>query len=497
MHVLQNHQEVRGANALLRNWEVTASFARGRIKALRACGRGLGRVAAVGTMAWIWPADFVRAQDFDSRTTAFIHDAVAGQPPSGSSADPVALAEAREALQAAGLLGAQRVATSEPDIVEAYGRALLLGTRARQFLPELAATRNAAIRRDRDVTAAAIEQLFVKAGRSKPDPASMTKYVEAVIGAGASEGPAETARRGIEKPGRSITITDAKRAGLFTIEVTTTLPGGQPNRTVVVAERTVRPDASGTGLEQRAVPVRACTVTAAQASQRRAALNGEWIDQNGATWDVSGSGETISLVERRPERPIRTYTGTYRLGRIQGTHAVGAANEIDPPLPEWLRKALVGKTSFVARLDDCGDGKLHGTWESRHVTYDPRYKVISRIHDPYDLALVLTRPRADRPRLRLVERTDGSEREIKGQLTFFGGPVIAELRFETEQADSEKTIVIEWGVGQGKGRAAFPARRSTADPLLYRTDEFFIMPPPPRGQNAGFPVAPARPVVEP
>lgn len=331
------------------------------------------------------------AQDIDARTMALIHDAVSGRPPAGSTADPAALAEARKALQDERLLSPQRVATPEPDIVDVYARTLLLGPRARQFLPELADVRNAAIRRDRAATAAAIDRLFVKAGRSKPDAAQMEKYVDAVTGAGEDEGPPETARRRIEKPGRTIEFTDAKRAGLFTIEVTSTPSGGQPTRTVVVAERTVRPNAAGTGLEQRAVPVRVCTITQAQDAERRDALNGAWGDQNGAVWVVSGSGQTLTLTERRADGRSLAYTGTYRLGRIQATHPVGHPDDIGKQLPGWVRAALVGKTSFVVRLDDCGDNRLGGTWESRHVTYSPAFQTIGRIHDPYDLSLQLKR----------------------------------------------------------------------------------------------------------
>lgn len=349
-----------------------------------AAGAALALLALV-----VLPADGA-AQDIDARTMALIHDAAGGQPPAGSTVDPAALAEARKALRDEKLLTAQRVATQEPDIVDIYGRALLLGPRARQFLPELADVRNAAIRRDREATAAAIARLLAKAGRPRVDDAQMAKFVDAVSGAGEDEGPAETARRRIEKPGRTIEITDAKRAGLFTIDVTETPSGSKAKRTVVVAERTVRPNAAGTGLEERAVPVRVCSVTEAQSSERRAALNGAWSDQNGNAWDVSGSGDSIALVERKAGTPAIVYAGTYRLGRVQATHVVGAPNEI-ADLPDWVRVGLVGRTSFVVRFDDCRDGKLTGTWESRHVTYSPALQTIGKIHDPYDLALNLGR----------------------------------------------------------------------------------------------------------
>jgi len=347
-------------------------------------------ICAAAVMVLATPAG-AAAQDVDARTMAFIYDAAAGEPRDGAAVDRAAIGEMRKALQAEGLLTPQRVATPEPDIVEIYGRALLLGPRARQFLAELAEVRNAAIRRDRDATAAAIERLFAKAGRSKPDPAQMAKYVTDVIGAGGDEGPPETARRRVDKPGRTVEITDAKRAGLLTVEVTETPATGEASRTVVVAERKVRPNAAGTGLEERAAPVRACRVTAAQAAERRNALNGSWRAVGGGTWEISGSGDAIVLTERRSDGRLLTYNGTYKLGRVQATHPVGHPDDIGKELPDWVRAGLVGRTAFVVRLDDCGDRTLQGTWESRHVTYSPAYQSISRIHDPYDLSLNLSR----------------------------------------------------------------------------------------------------------
>ncbi|MGE0151732.1 MAG: hypothetical protein AB7R90_03885 [Reyranellaceae bacterium] len=335
----------------------------------------------------------VRAQDWDSRTVSLVYDALGGETPAaGAGVDSGAIAKARAALQAENLLATQRVATVEPDVIDLYGRALQLGTRARQFLPELAEIRNAAIGRDRRACAAAIERLFVKAGRNKPPPEAMERYIDAVTGATSKEGPVETARKRIEKPGRTIEITDAKSAGLFTIDVTTAPPGQPPSRSVVVAERVVRPAANGAGLEQRAVAVRACTITAADAAQRRAALNGAWVNQNGEAWEISGSGSSITMVQRLDDGRVLRFVGTYVLGRAHGTHQVAKPDDVGKSLPANIRGQLVGRTSFVVRLDDCGDGRLRGTWESRHVSYSPAYGIIDKIHDPYDLALVLSRP---------------------------------------------------------------------------------------------------------
>jgi len=348
----------------------------------------LAPLAVFGALAASLPAG---AQDIDARTMGLIFDAATGAKPAGSSADQATLDAALAALKAEGLVTPQRVNTNEPDVVEAYGKALLLGPRARQFLPELGEVRNNAMRRDRPATAAAIQRVFTKAGRPAPDTAQMETLLNAVIGAGSEEGPVETARRRVEKPERTIVVTDAKNAGLVTVDVTTTPPGGAPSRTVIVAERTMRPNAAGTGFDQRAVPVRVCTVTPAQATARRAALNGTWSGRDGARWDVAGSGDNITLTETRTGMPPLRYTGTYKLGRIEATHPVAAPNEIGADLPDWVRAGLVGKTAFVVRFDDCGDSKLDGTWESRHVTYDPSFQTIKRIHDPYDVPMYLSR----------------------------------------------------------------------------------------------------------
>lgn len=331
------------------------------------------------------------AQDVDSRTMALLFDTVAGSPTATPGVDPAAIARANSALQAGRLVAAQRVTTPETNIVDAYARALLLGTRAPQVLPELAEVRNAAVRGDREATASAISRLYTKLGRNQPDAASMGRLVDAVTAAGGSEGPEETARRRFETPGQTIEITDAKGAGLFTVEVTSAAPDGTAQRTVVTAERTVRPNAAGTDLETRAVPIKACTITTADSAKRRPLLNGTWRGADLGEWDVAGAGEAITLTSRRPGEPTMTYTGTYKLGRIQASHQIAAPAEAGGHLPGWVRAGLVGKVSYVVRLDDCGDARLEGTWESRHVTYSPDYEVIRRIHDPYDRPLKLSR----------------------------------------------------------------------------------------------------------
>ena len=327
-------------------------------------------------------------QDIDSRTMASIYDAVTSLPPA-TPAERGPLADAVAALRDEKLVTSQRVSLVEVDVVGAYGRALMLGSRAKLFILEIADVHNAALRGDRPATAEAIQRLYAKMGRNSPAPDQLQKMVDGVLKVDTAE-PEETVRRRIAKPGRTIDITDARRAGLFTIDVTTTSASGEPQRTVIVSERRSSPTAAG-GLEPRAVPIAVCTVTQSGAAARRAEINGTWGDNKGATWEIAGAGEQIALTERRLDKATLGYGGTYRLGRIEVTHVIAAASDIEPTMPVWVRQALVGRTSFVVRLDDCGGNKLDGTWESRHVTYNPNFQTISRIHDPYDLRLTLSR----------------------------------------------------------------------------------------------------------
>ncbi|MGE3906360.1 MAG: hypothetical protein AB7F36_10430 [Reyranellaceae bacterium] len=326
---------------------------------------------------------------------AFIHDLAAPDAATPAGADAASVERARAALRGKKLLADQRVSTVETGVVEHYSRALLLGTRGAQFLPEIAAVRDAVRKRDRSGIEAAIGDLYQAAGRKRPTGESMSRLVTAVAGAVDAEGPAESVRRRFDGGGNSIEVADARRAGLFTVDVTTTDSAGQPVRTVFVGERSSRPNPSGKDLQDRVVPKSVCTVDAAQATAMRDGLNGEWSDGSGGRWTVAGEGDRIVLRNVGGDGTTLSYAGSFRLGRIEGRHAIRSAGDIGAELPLWVRSGLAGWNPvlyFVVRLDACpGDDALVGTWQSQHVTYSPSFQTISRVHDPYELRLTLRR----------------------------------------------------------------------------------------------------------
>ncbi len=355
---------------------------------------GWGRLGAAA-LALLAMSTAASAQDVDARTMAFLHDLTAPGRELPAGADPAAVEAARSALQAERLLPAQRVATADPGIVDQYARALLLGPRGPQFAREIGAVRDAVLRRDREEIGAAIGDLYEAAGRKRPTGPALEKLVDGVGGAAASEGPAESVRRRYEKPDRAIEVTDARRAGLFTVDVTTPDASGQPTRTVFVGEQKSTPNARGTDLEQRMVPLSVCTIDQAQAAAMRATLNGDWKDGSGETWRLEGEGERILLRQATAHGVPIAFDGTFRLGRIEARHAIRSPQVIGSNLPGWVRAGLARWSPtlyFVVRLDACpGSETLAGTWQSQHVTYSPSYQTISKVHDPYELRLTLRR----------------------------------------------------------------------------------------------------------
>lgn len=337
-----------------------------------------------------------RAEDVDARTMAFLYDVAAPNSAAPGNADPGALAAAREALRSERLLGSQRVATVDPGVIDQYSRALLLGTRGKQFASQIGRVRDAVLRRDRNEIGQAIGDLYEAAGRKRPSGKPLDKLIKAVGGAASDEGPAESVRRRFDKPDHTIEIADARRAGLFMVDVATKDGNGQPVRTLFVGEQKSMPNARGTDLEQRMTPRMVCTISAAQSDAMRLQLNGVWTDGSGQSWEVSGQGGQIELFNRRarPASDLR-FVGTYKMGRIEARHDMVSPDDMAQNLPRWVRVGLVAwtpKVGFVVRLDSCpGAGELTGTWQSQHVTYSPSYQTISRVHDPYELRLTLKR----------------------------------------------------------------------------------------------------------
>lgn len=365
-------------------------------KRQRPCGRfgPLRRFACIALL--LLPLSTpARSQDVDAATMAFIHDLAAPGVALPPGADADSLEAARAALKSEKLLSDRRVSTVENGVVDQYSRALLLGPRGARFLPQIAAVRDAVRRRDKPEIETAIGDLYEAAGRQRPTGDGMQRLVAAVAGAVDADGPAESVRRRFENSGRSVEVTDARRAGLFTVDVTTTDAAGQQKRTVFVGERSSMPNQQGRDLVDHVVPKAVCSVDATQASAMRDRLNGDWTDGGGGLWTVNGGGGQIVLRNTGSSGNELTYEGSFRLGRIEARHAIRSPGDIETRLPGWVRSGLASWNPtlyFVVRLDACpGSEELVGTWQSQHVTYSPSFQTISRVHDPYELRLTLRR----------------------------------------------------------------------------------------------------------
>jgi hypothetical protein len=213
-------------------------------------------------------------------------------------------------------------------------------------------------------------------------------------------------------------------------------------------------------------------VTASSAAASRAALNGDWTGSDGSAWTISGSGEVIQLVETRADGHRLDYQGTIRLGKIDARHAIRQANDIGADLPVEVRSQLAGMgLFFTLRLESCGSAsRLAGLWGSQHVTYGALDLQVSKVHDPYDRQVVLTRE-ASGPELRFVIAEGGGYRPVEGELPY-GEPIFLEALYPDPQDETEKIVDLAWP----GGAVPVPVAR-TGDPKLYRSASILLEPP--------------------
>jgi hypothetical protein len=339
------------------------------------------------------------AADIDARTMGAISDLLSSvspeRPPAG--ADATAYGKAVEALRKAKLAGAARPAQpGDTALLDAYGRALLLGPRAKQFADQVGQVHDAVVSGQPEAIKAAIADLYKAAGRPAPTGKALDDLVAAAIGVGGE--PAPTVNHRIEGDGYRIDIADAVAAGKTIVEVTLADGGdGQPARVAFEGNAQTRAKSGGDGLERRIQPLEPCVMTAASAATLRAQLNGDWTDGKSSAWTIAGSGEQIVLTEKRARGRPLVYEGSFRLGKIDARHAITAPDDMGDDLPAQVRSQLAGMgLFFTLRLEACRDAAhLSGRWGSQHVTYSASYLTVSRVHDPYDVAVALVRKSTD------------------------------------------------------------------------------------------------------
>jgi hypothetical protein len=344
------------------------------------------------TITLVFVSPLAPAADIDANTMGAISDLLssvsADRPPPG--ADAATYRQAVAALKAEGLADAARpVQPGDTTLLNAYGRALLLGPRANQLREQIGQLHDAVISGQSEAIGAAIRAVYAAAGRAAPKEDAMAGLITEARNAGGDSPP--TVNHVIERPGYKIAIADAVAAGQTSIEVTVNGPDGKPARVVFAGEAKTRPKSGGDGLDRRIAPKTPCTVSSAAAAALRDRLNGEWSSAGGLM-TIAGSGTSISVTETNAAGRKLTYEGQYQLGKIDVRHAITHLDDIDAHLPAQVRQQLAGMgLYFTIRLETCGDPtRLTGRWGSQNVTYSPDFQVKS-VHDPYDVSLALTR----------------------------------------------------------------------------------------------------------
>ncbi|MEW6665953.1 MAG: hypothetical protein AB1512_12125 [Thermodesulfobacteriota bacterium] len=298
----------------------------------------------------------------------------------------------------AGLSG--RPHYDEAGILERYGKALFLGTRTREFAPEIGRIHDLLARGERRALERSLSDLWVKAGRTRPDTQALEPVIQSLYAAKNAE-PAETLRHVIERPGRRVEVIHARAGGRLQVDVTAKGPDGSAkDRTVIVGITETAPTGDGGKLERRIALEKVCTSTAETDIETKDRLIGAWIregDEN--RWIVSLRGDKVVVDEIRKDRPPLRYTGTYSLGRIYAEHPIKAVTDLKEDLPMAVRRQLIGMNqTFRISLEFCQNEPttLRGTWSSQHVTYSSMTLDVLKIHDPYDLSLILSRGKKEK-----------------------------------------------------------------------------------------------------
>lgn len=353
----------------------------------------LFRISAVAALL---ASHAARAQDLSADALGVVYDLASPQAleKMGAGASHPEARRALDTLRDEKLISAQRVGTaSAAGLLPLYGKALLMGSQPTAFATEIGAVRDAHLAGGGEPRTKAINDLYAKAGRPKPDAATMKTLVRQLNEVSSQEAT-RPVRYTSRKGDRSIEITRTPQTGTVSVEVVQPGADGKPVRTVFQGRETTRRTASGTDLEATIKPDGVCVVADGDEAARNK-LTGTWRSSNGHEWSVSGEGGTIEVSERRVTGHVMRYTGTYRLGRLQAYHPFESIEDIGDDLPVGVRTQLVAmkpKYGFTIRLDACSSGTdLKGTWASQHVTYSGMSGQISRVHDPYEVPLLLER----------------------------------------------------------------------------------------------------------
>lgn len=335
------------------------------------------------------------AADLSAQLGAFTHDVTApyvGNIPGVPPDSP--LNKAREILRQERLLGGARPSTSNVDLAGAYRNPLMLGTSASRVAPELARLHGAALGGDAARVRSDLAQIYEKLGRKVPADAAMEKLVQAAMGA-ADTIKTENEEFAVQKTDYSVRTSYSSGTGHVATEVRAKDAAGEPFRASFRGQVTGKAAPDGKSVQLKAEPEAKPRVIDSKEAKRLAqSITGEWVDQENKIWKIAVDGSALTMMTTgRNDRPV-VYKGTYDLGQLKAAHKIEHPDDItiDLPLPIRTQLATQYQPPFEVELEVEEDvSRLTGTWTSRHVSYSGMSMEITKIHDPYDQPLVLTR----------------------------------------------------------------------------------------------------------
>jgi hypothetical protein len=318
------------------------------------------RAPAAGAL----PASF-RKLDLRSDTMINVQEILAPYRDGTKAPESPAVARAINVLQQEDLLHSpQRRPAS--DLSDRLGNALQLGTRAHEFLPDLAKLSNTLTAGSEAAQRAAVAALRAKATGSKPDEAAQRKFV-ADAQAAQHETLASAQYKSVKRADATIRVDYTPSAGRTVLTVISPDSSGTPERVSFEGDQTAKPTSDGSALTETADPRPPRHVTEADSRQQHDRILGAWIDQNGNLWTIAGNGDALAVTETYAQGHKVLYTSQWSLGEISGAHSVDNVQDMDDTLPMDVRQALASTyhPPFTIKLEYLRDqDRLQGQWIS-------------------------------------------------------------------------------------------------------------------------------------
>ena len=218
--------------------------------------------------------------------------------------------------------------------------------------------------------------------------------------------------------------------------------------------------------------------------------------------DPGGFNEVSNSKDARPitvrVKRLDGYSYTYDDGvfdgmRIRAKRTYRDIRDIgNLEIPETIRRAAIsdgwdppGWLELDATIDaENGKMVLGGNKWALHITwgadamFGPGSPVIYGVHTPYPDRRNLYKNSHEL--IRVVRREGDQYFPVGDHLRFYGESLFLEARYKTIQEEFVKTAKIEWKFGDGPElrRIEILLTRTEEDPLVYRSEAFYVVPSP-------------------